>query len=124
MKKPLVAVAALVLIVSFLGAYLLLKPPPKPIVMLPNETTVLAKDKNTVSIMNFAFTPSTLRIQQGETVTWINQEATALHSVKSDTFYSGILKTGDSYRFKFSQQGDYKYTDGIHSEMTGEIIVE
>jgi plastocyanin len=79
---------------------------------------------SSVTIQNMAFTPSTLHIPGGTTVTWINKDNIA-HEVVSDTglFDSGILASGDSFNYTFNQQGDYAYHCSIHPSMVGIIIV-
>lgn len=78
---------------------------------------------NTVTIQNFAFNPGTLTVKQGETVTWMNQDA-ATHKIKSDTFNSPDLNQGDKFEFIFNNKGSFDYNCSIHPSMTGKIIVE
>ncbi len=76
-----------------------------------------------VTIENFAFSPSTLTIKAGTKVKWVNQDSVA-HTVKSDTFASDTLQTGESYTFQFDQTGTYDYFCSLHPAMKGKIIVE
>lgn len=79
---------------------------------------------NTVTIQNMAFNPSTLNVQVGTTVTWINKD-TVTHDVTSDTgvFTSGNLTNGMSYNYTFNQTGTFPYHCAIHPSMTGTIVV-
>lgn len=79
---------------------------------------------NTVTIQNMSFNPSTLNIQVGTTVTWINKDSTT-HHVVSDTgvFDSGDLSTGMSYNYTFNQTGTFPYHCSIHPSMKGTIVV-
>jgi plastocyanin len=79
---------------------------------------------NTVTIQNMAFNPSTLNVQVGTTVTWINKD-TVTHDVVSDTgvFNSGNLTNGMSYNYTFNQTGSFPYHCAIHPSMTGTIVV-
>lgn len=79
--------------------------------------------KNEVKIKNFAFDPQELTVSVGTTVTWKNED-TALHTIKSGTFNSQTLKTGDTFSFTFNTAGSYAYTCGIHPSMKGTIIVK
>jgi len=83
-----------------------------------------ATNPNTVTIQNFAFNPSTLNVQVGTTVTWINKDTTT-HDVVSDTglFTSGDLTNGMSYNYTFNQTGSFPYHCAIHPYMTGTIVV-
>ena len=75
---------------------------------------------NAVSLDGFAFSPSTLTISVGETVTWT---LNASHTVVGDDFtpVAGSLST---YSHKFDTAGSFGYKCGNHSSMTGTIIVQ
>ena len=79
---------------------------------------------NAVSIANMAFNPSTLTISIGETVTWTLTNGT--HTVVSDdgSWHSGSLSTGGTFTHQFDSAGEFGYKCGIHSSMTGTIIVQ
>lgn len=71
------------------------------------------------------FTPATLTVPAGTTVTWGNNDVTA-HTVTSDTglFNSNNLNAGNTFQVKFDNPGQYKYHCTIHSFMTGTIVVQ
>ena len=79
---------------------------------------------STVTIQNSSFNPSTLNVQVGTTVTWINKDTTT-HDVVSDTglFNSGNLTNGMSYNYTFNQTGSFAYHSAIQPSMTGTIVV-
>lgn len=78
-----------------------------------------------VDIINFEFSPQTLSIKVGDTVTWTNQDSIR-HDIKSNdgNFYSIPLDTGQTYSFTFNQPGTFDYRCGLHPTMEGTIIVE
>ena len=81
---------------------------------------------NAVSIDNFTFTPQTLTIKPGTTVTWTNKDDIP-HGIASDNnafARSKALDTDDSYSFTFTAPGTYKYFCYIHRHMTGTIVVQ
>jgi len=80
---------------------------------------------NQVTIANFKFTPSTLTIKVGSSVTWINNDA-ATHTATSNNsvFDSGDLPTGKSFTYKFNAVGTYPYICIYHPEMVATIIVQ
>jgi plastocyanin len=79
---------------------------------------------NTVTIQNMAFNPSTLNVQVGTTVTWINKDNITHHVVSdSGVFDSGNLTNGMSYNYTFNQTGSFPYHCSIHPSMTGTIVV-
>lgn len=88
-----------------------------------------------VSIEDFQFTPGTLTIKAGETVTWTN-EGGAPHTVTSTAeggpLKSPMMKPGESYRHTFSEPGTYEYRclphsaqgkGGEYTGMVGTIVV-
>ncbi len=77
-----------------------------------------------VVIKDFMFTPTTLPVKAGSTVTWLNQDEEP-HTVHSDTglFQSQALDTNDRFSFKFDQVGTYHFTCSIHPRMVGTIVV-
>ena len=81
---------------------------------------------NAVAIRNFAFSPATITVRAGRTVTWTNNDQDA-HVVVATTpgspFHSPTLNTGASYRFTFTTPGRYNYLCTIHPFMTGTVVV-
>ena len=79
----------------------------------------------TVSIVSYAFQPSTMTVPRGTSVTWRNT-ASITHTVTSNTgaFNSGNLSPGATFTHQFSQAGTYQYHCNIHPSMTGTIVVQ
>jgi len=74
---------------------------------------------------SFGFNPSTLTIKVGTTVIWKNVSS-APHTVTSDdgqTFDSGNLAVGDTFRFTFKNAGTFSYHCNIHPYMRASIVV-
>ena len=80
---------------------------------------------NSVEVKNFMFTPSTLTVNAGAEVSWVNKDDEP-HTVVSDTglFRSGALDTDETFSFKFDKPGTYHFTCSIHPRMVGTIIVK
>ena len=78
----------------------------------------------TVSIENFAFSPATVNIKVGQSVTWTNKD-TAPHTATdlAGAFDSGSLATSQTFNFKFNTAGTYTYHCLIHSMMTNATVV-
>lgn len=72
----------------------------------------------------FAFSPKTLKIKVGTTVTWKNM-TTVSHTSTSNTgvWDSGIIAPGGSFSFKFTSAGSFAYHCNIHPFMMGTIVV-
>ena len=78
-----------------------------------------------VKIDNFCFTPQTLTVSVGTTVTWINKDDIP-HTVTSDVklFTSRALDTDQTFSFKFSASGTNNYYCSMHPKMLGTVIVK
>jgi plastocyanin len=80
-------------------------------------------DTKTVQITKSGFVPTTVTVQQGDTITWKNVDATSHQVVADDgTFASVALKTNETYSFTFAKSGDFKYHDTF-SKAKGEVVV-
>ncbi|HTP91446.1 MAG TPA: cupredoxin family copper-binding protein [Xanthobacteraceae bacterium] len=78
-----------------------------------------------VSIDNFTFTPQTLTVKAGTTVTWTNKDDIPHAIAATDKgFRSKALDTDDSYSFTFTTPGTYQYFCSLHPHMTGTVVVE
>lgn len=81
---------------------------------------------NAVSIQNFAFSPASLTVKVGTTVTWTNQDSDA-HTVTSQgsggPLNSAPLNTGKSYSYTFTKPGVYSYLCTIHPFMVATVTV-
>lgn len=77
-----------------------------------------------VTIANFAFTPQSVTIKAGGTVTWTNQDSTQHDPTGQGGIAAPALSQGQSYSVTFSTPGTYKYICKIHPSMTGEVVVK
>ncbi|HEV8687012.1 MAG TPA: hypothetical protein VGQ84_07030 [Gaiellaceae bacterium] len=80
------------------------------------------KARATVEISGFAFNPATLRTTVGKTVTWRNTDS-APHTATGKQFASPQLRSGASFRHRFSRAGSYTYLCALHPGMRGKVIV-
>jgi plastocyanin len=72
-----------------------------------------------VTIQNFAFSPATMNIAPGDTVTWRNDDSVP-HTVTSDAgseLSSPTLGQGQTYQHVFASAGSFFYHCTIHSTM-------
>jgi plastocyanin len=77
-----------------------------------------------VTIDNFTFSPASLTVKVGTTVTWKNHDDIPHTVVSAGKFRSKTLDTDDGFSFTFTAAGDYKYFCSLHPHMTGMIKVE
>lgn len=81
-----------------------------------------------VTISNFAFSPSTLKVKKGSTITWTNNDS-AGHTVTSDDdstvsgLDSELLAQGKTFSFTFDKVGIYSYHCTPHPNMTATVEV-
>ena len=80
---------------------------------------------NSIEVKDFMFMPTTLTVNAGEEVSWVNKDDEP-HTVVSDTglFRSSALDTDEKFSFKFDKPGTYHFTCSIHPRMVGTIIVK
>lgn len=84
---------------------------------------VTTEAMHTVLMENHAFTPTTLTIKVGESVTWTNKDS-AKHNVVFEEFESSLLGKDESYSHTFATAGSFSYTCGPHPYMEATIVVE
>ena len=77
------------------------------------------------TISDFKFTPGSLTIHVGDTVTWTNNGPTDHTATANDgSFNTGTLKKGQSASHTFTKAGTFAYICSIHPFMKGTIVVE
>ena len=79
-----------------------------------------------VAIRNFCFGPTILRVEPGETVTWVNKDAVP-HTVLGanatwGAFYS-VERNGGRVTYRFGRSGVYPYVCSLHAGMMGAVVV-
>lgn len=77
-----------------------------------------------VSVLDFAYDPSTIQIGAGQTVAWTNGDS-APHTVTLDdgSCDAGQFAKGETVALTFSQAGSYAYHCTIHPNMQGTVEV-
>lgn len=81
--------------------------------------------ENQVTVADRMFTPRTLTITAGETVTWVFADRAMAHNVVADdkSFRSELMQSGQ-FTHTFDTAGTYTYHCTPHPDMTATIIVE
>jgi plastocyanin len=91
----------------------------------PSNAPVSAVATNSVSIKNFAFSPSRITVKPGTKVTWVNHDEDA-HTVSFQSSLkvsSNPLQGNQSFSYTFEKPGTYNYICSIHPFMHGTVIV-
>ncbi len=86
-----------------------------------------AAQTSTVAIKDFAFSPATITVKAGTTVTWTNQDSAA-HTVTSESsskesFDSGSMAKGKTFSHTFKTAGTFNYICTFHPDMMGKVEV-
>ncbi|MDT7843827.1 cupredoxin domain-containing protein [Streptomyces justiciae] len=80
-----------------------------------------------VLMSGYAFSPRSLTITAGDTVTWTNQDQ-APHDVKTTSgpasVHSPMLNKGGSWSHTFTTAGTYGYVCTVHPDMTAQLVVK
>lgn len=92
--------------------------------MAPSSATAANSADAKVLIDSYKFGPDKLTVPVGTTVTWTNND-TDEHTVvaKDDSFRSGSLAKGQSFRYTFTKAGSYDYLCSIHPFMVATVVV-
>jgi len=77
-----------------------------------------------VSIVNFAFAPTPLKIAAGQSVTWSNDDG-APHGLAYKDGAAGVdpLLPGKTFTRTFDKPGVYDYVCSVHPYMQGQVVV-
>jgi plastocyanin len=78
---------------------------------------------HTVVLKNLAFTPRTLSIHQGDSVTWRWEDGSTPHNVTSSSFHGASARTHGTFTVRFAHKGTFNYRCTIHSFMKARIVV-
>jgi plastocyanin len=114
-----------VCIAGFVGALMaatLLMPAPKKVQAQASQSGAVAIE---ASIDNFSFSPGTLTVAVGTTVTWTNRDDIP-HTVVSTegVFKSKVMDTDEKFSYTFSKAGVFPYFCSVHPKMTGKVVVQ
>jgi plastocyanin len=79
----------------------------------------------TVQIKSTAFSPRSITINHGSSVTWKNVDTKNHQVVANDgSFASPIIGPGKTYTHTFTAAGTFRYHDALHPSLTGTIKVK
>jgi plastocyanin len=90
----------------------------------PQPKAIAAAGKS-ISVADFSFTPSSISVDEGDTVTWTNNGPTP-HSATANngSFDTGILQKGRSGSHTFNEAGTFSYFCTPHPFMKGTVVVQ
>jgi amicyanin len=80
-----------------------------------------------VRIVNFAYSPASISVNTGDTITWTNED-TAPHTVTTSSgpqsLNSPNLSKGQSWSFTFTKAGTYSYYCAVHPDMRAAVVAK
>lgn len=140
MKKSIITI--LIIAALFAGGYFIFRSAPQSEpASQPSASLTPATEEKIVTYADSGYSPSTLTIKKGETVTWKNQSSQSMWTASGkhpthllypttggclgSTFdaCAGIL-SGNNWSFKFDFAGTWKYHNHLNPGYFGTIIVE
>lgn len=93
------------------------------------QADMAEEDTVEIEMQNSKFSPGSIEIKAGTTVTWLNSDSFS-HTVTSGTrgqpdgrFDSGSIPGGNTYSYTFDQPGEYEYFCEFHAGMSGKVTV-
>lgn len=134
MKKGVIIGIVIVVLILAIGAFFLfgknysgngVTTTPTTVQNNPQSQGGGAGQTNSIEIKNFAFSPATLNIKKGQTVTWTNQD-NSKHKIISDSgseISSPEFAKGESFQHTFNTIGEFSYHCSIHPSMKGKVVV-
>jgi plastocyanin len=88
------------------------------------EPTARASGAKTVSIVNFAFKPGTLKVKRGARVGFSNTSGGTTHTATGASFDTKNIAPGTTKSVQFNKKGTFAFHCKIHPFMKGKIVVE
>lgn len=130
----LIAIAAVILV----GLFFLFKPKTQNTTTSNTQPATEAEQTETadvkdftnqkevnLEIINYAFTPPTIRIKTGTKVTWTNRDSVKHNAIADDgSFKTELVGKDESVSVTFDKVGTFSYYCGPHPSMRGTVIVE
>jgi plastocyanin len=85
------------------------------------SSVVSAADRS-IEMRDFAFSPGSVEIRVGDSVTWTNRDSVE-HNATDGAFDTGLLGQGESASIRFDAPGTYAFLCEPHPSMTGTVVV-
>ena len=124
MNKIVIGVVVFAVLVG--GGYFLLKSQKTTSSSVAESVTEgEAVEKAEVTISNFSFSPKTVKVKVGGSVTWTNKDNVS-HTITADNgeFNTDPISNGQSKTLTFDQKGTFTYHCTPHPNMKATVVVE
>jgi plastocyanin len=98
---------------------------------IPVPQTTTSVSDNTIRINKRGFDPVSITVKSGSTVRWVNADSTTDAALYNPTHRIAVinvqnpqlLSPGEGWSHIFNQPGVYDYSDMIHPDLKGTVIV-
>jgi plastocyanin len=102
-----------------------------PVTATPTFTKTPSVSDNTITINKSGFYPASMTVKSGSTVRWLNADSTKnpalynpTHRIMVINVVDGqLISPGQSWSWIFYQPGTYPYSDMLHQDLVGSVIV-
>ena len=86
-----------------------------------SAVAMAAAAEHRVVIDRMSFTPQVVRVQPGDTITWVNKDLFVHNVTGAAGLRSGDLQPGQSWRYTVRPGAPVDYICSLHPTMTGRI---
>lgn len=123
MKRNVAILLSLVMVGGIIGVLYTSSSQDLTIVKIEGESGVTIY--NGTSVPAYSFSPATIEVKKGTTVTWSNVDSIAAHTVisVSGLFESQLIQPRGDFSFQFNEVGVFDYYCTLHPWMNGTVIV-
>jgi len=102
-----------------------------PVTATPTFAKTPSVSDNTITINKSGFYPVSMTVKSGSTVRWLNADSTKnpalynpTHRITVVNVVDGqLISPGQSWSWIFDQPGTYTYSDMLHQDLVGTVIV-
>jgi len=98
-----------------------------------NQASAATATGGTVTMSLGSFSPNTIRVKKGQSITWVNQDSRRTCQIMAATDNASQslpgfgtddpLAKGETYSYVFQQTGTFHYYDAVDSPTVGTVIV-
>lgn len=91
----------------------------------PTTQEAPAPVPNQVTVIDRAYSPASITVSVGDTVTWVFDDGGMTHDVVADDkSFRSPLMVSDTFTHTFTEPGTFTYHCTPHPDMLGTVVVE
>jgi plastocyanin len=93
------------------------------LLLLADAHGAAAREAARIAISNLDYGPSTVTVDVGDTVAWLNRDIVAHTATARDGAFDVATPIGKPARWRATKPGEYAYFCRLHPNMTGVVRV-